>query len=115
MERIVSPPAWDQFVARQPRAHFLQQAAWGDLKAAYGWGVERVALTEGDTIVAGAQLLFRALPFPLGTMVYLPMGGYVTADDQWPVLWQAVDQSARRHHAAFLKWEPGIYRREALP
>lgn len=104
-----SPASWDAFVASQPRAHVLQQSAWGALKAAYGWQVDRVALTQGDQIVAGAQLLFRALPFRLGTMAYLPMGGYVTADDQWPDLWKAVDSSAKHHRAAFLKWEPGIF------
>src|SRR5690349_13405218 len=111
MNLIVSTPtptAWDQFVASHPRAHVLQQSAWGDLKGAFGWGVERVALTEGDQIVAGAQLLFRALPFRLGTMAYLPMGGYVTDESQWGALWSAVDAAAKKRRAAFLKWEPGI-------
>ncbi len=112
--------AWDTFVESHPRAHVLQQSAWGDLKSAYGWQADRVALTSNDQIVAGAQLLFRALPFHLGTMAYLPMGGYVTGDknvafDQWPELWRAVDQCAKRHRAAFLKWEPGIYRSGSQP
>ncbi len=110
-----TPQQWDAFVAAQPRAHALQQSAWGDLKAAYGWGVERVALEQDRQIVAGAQLLFRALPFRLGTMAYLPMGGYVTDDSQWERLWTAVATVAKRHHAAFLKWEPGIYRDESQP
>lgn len=109
MEHTVTPAAWDQFVTAHPRAHVLQQSAWGELKAAYGWGVDRVALTEGDAVVAGAQLLFRRLPVRLGTMAYLPMGGYVTRDDLWQPLWNAIDACARKHHAAFLKWEPGIY------
>jgi lipid II:glycine glycyltransferase (peptidoglycan interpeptide bridge formation enzyme) len=103
-----TPQAWDAFVTQQPRAHALQQSAWGSLKSAYGWGVERVALAENDQIVAGAQLLFRTLPFHLGTMAYLPMGGYVTDESQWPRLWEAVANVAKRHRAAFLKWEPGI-------
>src|SRR5262245_11038897 len=105
MLNIITPtPAdWDAFVANHPRAHALQQSQWGDLKAAYGWGVERVALTQNDHIVAGAQLLFRALPFHLGTMAYLPMGGYVTNDSDWSRLWEAVANVGKRHHAAFLK------------
>lgn len=107
---------WDAFVAHQPRAHVLQQAAWGDLKQAYGWTAARVALAEGDTLRAGAQLLFRALPLHLGTMAYLGMGPYVDDPALWPELWTAVDQCARQHGAAFLKWEPGIYRAgELLP
>ncbi len=117
MFRTITPSAeqWGRFVAAQPRAHALQQPAWGDLKAAYGWSFARVALADGDQLVAGAQLLFRALPFRLGTMAYLPMGGYVTSDDQWSALWDAVDACAKQQHAAFLKWEPGIYWRETPP
>lgn len=110
-----TPAQWDAFVAAQPRAHVLQTSAWGSLKAAYGWQVERVALAQDDSIVAGAQLLFRLLPFRLGTMAYLPFGGDVTDDSQWSALWSAVDACAKRHRAAFLKWEPGIYRAEPSP
>ena len=110
-----TPQQWDAFVAQQPRAHALQQSAWGDLKAAYGWDVECVALAEGDHIVAGAQLLFRTLPFHLGTMAYLPMGGYVSDASGWPRLWTAVAQRAKKHRAAFLKWEPGIYHPNPAP
>jgi lipid II:glycine glycyltransferase (peptidoglycan interpeptide bridge formation enzyme) len=114
-----SPAQWDAFVAAQPQAHVLQESAWGELKRAYGWRVERVALTEDQAddvvgaqraapVLAGAQLLFRPLPFRLGTMAYLGMGPYVTSDDQWEALWRAMDGCARKHGAAFLKWEPGI-------
>ncbi len=117
MLSTITPSAadWDAFVARQSRAHVLQQSAWGDLKSAYGWRAERVALAEGNQIVAGALLLFRPLPLHLGTMAYLPMGGYVSSADQWTALWSAVDACAKRQHAAFLKWEPGIYRDQPQP
>ncbi len=110
-----NPSAWDQFVGNHPRAHVLQQSAWGELKSAFGWGVERVTLGEGDRITGGAQLLLRALPFRLGTMAYLPMGGYVSDESQWGALWSAVDAAAKKRRAAFLKWEPGIYRSEPTP
>ncbi|MBZ0308692.1 MAG: peptidoglycan bridge formation glycyltransferase FemA/FemB family protein, partial [Anaerolineae bacterium] len=61
-----APEQWDTFVAVQPRAHVLQLSAWGDLKRAFGWEADRVALVEDGQIVAGAQLLFRRLPFRLG-------------------------------------------------
>lgn len=105
-----TPSQWDAFVASHHRAHVLQQSAWGALKAAYCWQVERVALADGGDIIAGAQLLFRRLPFRLGAMAYLPMGGFVTDESQWGALWSAVDACAKRHRAAFLKWEPGIYK-----
>lgn len=107
---IPNPEKWDSFVSRQPHAHVLQQAAWGVLKGAYGWGAARFALSDGTTIRAGAQVLFRALPLRLGTMAYLSMGPYVDEPEVWPQFWAALDGPARRHGAAFLKWEPGIYR-----
>lgn len=100
---------WDAFVSSQPRAHVLQQAAWGALKGAYGWGVERVALTDQGSIVAGAQLLFRRLPMRLGTMAYIGMGPYLTTNEIELPLWAAIDACARKNGVAFLKWEPGIY------
>lgn len=111
---IPTPSAWDAFVRAQPRAHVLQLSAWADLKGAYGWDAERVALAEGDTIIAGAQLLFRPLPFRLGTMAYLPMGPY-TPPEHERALWAAIDECAKRRGAAFLKWEPGIYRAGEQP
>ena len=109
--RTPDPTTWDAFVRTHPRAHPLQLSAWADLKSAFGWQADRVALVDADNqIVAGAQLLFRPLPLRLGTLAYLPFGGYVTQDAQWPHLWQAVKDCARQHAAAFLKWEPGFYR-----
>lgn len=99
--------SWDAFVRSQPRGHVLQLSAWGKLKAAYGWTTETVAICEKDRVIAGAQLLFRRLPFRLGTMAYLPMGFYAPPECE-SALWSAVDACARRHRAAFLKWEPGF-------
>jgi lipid II:glycine glycyltransferase (peptidoglycan interpeptide bridge formation enzyme) len=110
---------WDHFIGTHPRAHVLQQSSWGELKAAFGWDVERVALVdEHDLIMAGAQILFRRLPFRLGTMAYVAMGPLFA--DPWPspgaphdyvtgVLWHKIADVAHRHRAAFLKWEPGIF------
>jgi lipid II:glycine glycyltransferase (peptidoglycan interpeptide bridge formation enzyme) len=69
---------WDAFVVAQPRGHVLQLTDWGALKGAFGWGHERLALREGEQIVAGVQLLFRPLPLRLGTMAYLAMGPYAS-------------------------------------
>ncbi len=103
--------SWDAFVARQPRAHVLQLSAWAKLKGAYGWASAQAVVpgAHHDEIAAGAQILFRRLPLRLGTMAYLPMGPYVSADSQYPALWEAIRAQARSRRAAFLKLEPGIY------
>jgi lipid II:glycine glycyltransferase (peptidoglycan interpeptide bridge formation enzyme) len=117
MFNVIVPPTgdWDAFVAAQPRAHVLQQSAWGELKRRYGWDVARIALAENGQIVAGAQLLFHKLPFRLGTMAYLGMGPCVTDETQWQPLWEAIDRCAKQHKAAFLKWEPGVYSENSTP
>jgi lipid II:glycine glycyltransferase (peptidoglycan interpeptide bridge formation enzyme) len=109
------PSEWDAFVSSHPRAHVLQQSAWGELKGAYGWQVERVALSDDGRIVAGAQLLFRRLPLHLGTMAYLGMGPLATDAASSAELWPTIDACARRHGAAFIKWEPGICTDDEVP
>ncbi|MGJ3237627.1 MAG: lipid II:glycine glycyltransferase FemX [Anaerolineae bacterium] len=104
----LSAQRWDEFVLQHPRAYFLQLSQWGQQKTAYGWSVARVALSAGEEIVAGAQLLLHPLPLKLGMMAYLPYGGYVSDETQWQALWDAVDTCARQHGSAFLKWEPGF-------
>lgn len=104
-----SPNQWDTFVKHQPRAHILQRANWGTLKENYGWDVIRVALADGDTLFAGAQILIRPLPFGIGTMAYLPMGPYANSDGHLELLWRAIDKRLKEEGCSFLKWEPGIF------
>lgn len=103
-----TPQQWDAFVSAHPRAHILQLSSWAGQKRPYGWESARLALMKDDQIVAGAQLLFRRLPFRLGTMAYLPMGPLLVNGSWRTALWRAVDEVCRQRRAAFLKWEPGI-------
>jgi lipid II:glycine glycyltransferase (peptidoglycan interpeptide bridge formation enzyme) len=107
----ITPTAqqWDAFVLAHPRGHALQLSAWGELKSAFGWTAQRLALTHRDNIIAGAQLLFKPLPLGLGKMAYLAFGGYVSTDDHWVALWQAIRTVCQQQRVAFLKWEAGFY------
>lgn len=116
MSRALTPitpaePAWETFVAEHPQAHFLQLPAWGMLKSQFGWQSECVALIdEGESLVAGAQLLYRPLPFRLGMLAYIPKGPLATADwwqdpAQMQPLWAAIHRAAKRHGARWLKVE----------
>lgn len=51
-----SPSEWDHFLNRQVDAHLLQTAAWGEVKARFGWQVARVGLRDewGDLVAGGA-------------------------------------------------------------
>lgn len=103
-----SPHAWDSFVRQHPQGHALQLSAFASLKQLAGWKSERIAFQRGDQIIAGAQLLFRPLPLRLGTMAYLPFGPLTAEGMDVNLLWEAIHTSAKKHHAAFLKWEPGF-------
>lgn len=112
----VTAAQWDGFVTHHPDGHTLQTSDWGRLKRAFGWSAEVVAVSdEAGQIKAGAQILYRPLPLKLGTMAYIPAGPLFYESEQadsdaaWSInhqLWQAVDHTARKRHAAFLKVEP---------
>lgn len=106
---------WDEFVKSHPRGHVLQLSAWAGLKRPYGWDSLRVALQKRDKIVAGAQILFKPLPARLGHMAYLPMGPLLTLGEQRDEMWKAIHSAAKKHGAAFIKWEPGLYERGEAP
>lgn len=103
------PQTWDAFVRAHPRGHFLQLWGWGDLKAAFGWRVERVALAEpGGGLAAVAQVLLRPFPLRVGSMAYLPFGPLATTQAATDAIHAAVDSLVREQGAAFLRWEPGL-------
>jgi peptidoglycan pentaglycine glycine transferase (the first glycine) len=97
---------WDAFVLSQPRAHLLQLSGWGDLKSQFGWGAQRIALTQNNEIVAGALVLLKSLPMKLGKMAYIPLGGYAIDDTLYPALWDAIKKETG---VAFLKLEAGYF------
>ncbi len=95
---------WDAFVLAHPHGHILQSAAWGELKAAYGWQPEAVMAGQ-----AGALVLFRRLP--LGqTLAYVPRGPLADWDDTAGLerLLDALDAACRARRAICLKWEPDL-------
>jgi lipid II:glycine glycyltransferase (peptidoglycan interpeptide bridge formation enzyme) len=94
---VLSLKEWNQYISKFPEAHFMQTGEWGELKAAFGWDAVRIVIDS-----AGAQILFRKLPFGL-TIAYLPKGpiGENPGD-----IWPKIDQTCHEHHAIFLKVEP---------
>src|SRR5512140_2901253 len=97
---------WDEYLARHTArgqyscAHILQQGAWGELKAGFGWDVVRLQAGGG-----AAQVLFRRLPLGL-TFGYIPKGP-IGAD--WLGLWPELDRLCRSKRAIFLKVEPDAW------
>ena len=102
---------WDAFVAGHQQGHLLQTTRWGELKSRYGWTTERVSLSDpSQTLVAGAQILYRRLPYGLGTLAYVPKGPLVNWRDPHTVtqLVNAIEQAARARGALALTIEPEL-------
>jgi lipid II:glycine glycyltransferase (peptidoglycan interpeptide bridge formation enzyme) len=96
---------WERLVATGPNGHILQSWAWGELKARFGWRVQRLAVGN-----ACAQLLYRSLPGGLGTIAYVPKGPLVDFDDlpAFQALLHAIQPLARQRRALALKIEPNV-------
>jgi len=102
---------WDAFVALRKQGHLLQTTRWSELKSRFGWSAERVALsTRSGAIVAGAQILYRRLPYNLGTLAYVPKGPVVNWRHRGTVaqLVGALDLAARAKGALALSIEPDL-------
>ena len=59
---------WDAYLESKPNAHILQTSAWGLFKQNHGWYPKYLFSDD-----AGAQVLFRRLPFGL-SFGYIPKG-----------------------------------------
>jgi lipid II:glycine glycyltransferase (peptidoglycan interpeptide bridge formation enzyme) len=94
--------AWEEFLRGCPEVHLLQTAAWGRLKARFGWEAHPVA--SGGV---GALILFRQV-IPGVTIAYIPRGPAARPGvEPWRAadFWQEVDAVCRRFGAVFVKLE----------
>lgn len=105
----LSPADWDSFVAAHPDGHLLQTSGWATLKGCVGWQVERAALRQGETIVAGGQVLLHRLPWGQ-TLAYVPKGPLVDWRNaaQVRALLAGLCQVVAGHRPALLKLEPDL-------
>lgn len=106
---------WDEFVTGHEAGHLLQSWQWGELKATMGWKPLRVALLDGEKMVAGAQVLRRTarhLPLRLGHLAYIPRGPLL--DWSQPALvdrfFATLHSLLRQQGALTLRIEPDLAR-----
>ena len=101
---------WDRFVISHPAAHILQTSPWGELKSCFGWQDERIGITRGDTLIAGAQVLYKRLPGGIGCLAYVPKGPLVEwyDEEQSRQVINALEQNARRRGAIAVTVEPEL-------
>lgn len=73
--------AWDAFLRQVKTGDLLQSSQWARLKQQTGWEAQRLVVERDGRIVAGAQLLLRSLPFPMGKIAYVPRGPVTAANE----------------------------------
>jgi lipid II:glycine glycyltransferase (peptidoglycan interpeptide bridge formation enzyme) len=102
---------WNAFVAAHPQSHMLQCSAWADLKSAFGWQAERVGLRAGESLAAGALILYRRLPLGF-RLAYVPKGPLVDPSDEavCQTLLEAIHRRCRARRAVLLKIEPDLWK-----
>ena len=104
---ITDRALWDEFVAASPWGHPLQLWGWGETKALSHWVPYRLALMDGQKVVAGVQMLLWRLPWLRYQIVYAPRGpvaepGSVASRE----LMEAVVAWAREQHGLYVRIEP---------
>ncbi|WP_097652889.1 lipid II:glycine glycyltransferase FemX [Candidatus Chloroploca asiatica] len=102
------PSVWDAFVKQHPQGSLLQQHNWGQLKASFGWRMQRLAVVGTDgALKAGALVLFRSrYGLSIG---YTPRGPLWSGDSAIDhLLLKGLERVARRARAVFLRLEPNL-------
>lgn len=79
VETVDDCTLWDQTVLPLG-AHPLQLWGWGQVKSAGSWTAHRVLVKDkAGQVAGGAQVLARAMPWPLQRLSYIPRGPVVAA------------------------------------
>ncbi len=109
---------WDRLVLAQRHPHLLQSAAWGRLKARWGWTTAHFSWSgavaaSGPPHVAAAQVLVRRLGRGPFTMGYVPKGPLVDDSGEassWRAPLRELAAWAGRRGLVYLKMDPDIPR-----
>ena len=77
--RECEPCEWNAFLAKTPGGSYAQTSHWALAKLTAGYRARRFALSAGNGILGGAQLLVRYLPL-MGAVGYVPLGPVLRED-----------------------------------
>ena len=94
---------WDAYLESIPNAHILQTSAWGLFKQNHGWYPKYLVSDN-----AGAQVLFRRLPFGL-SFGYIPKG---PVGENWKTIIPEAISLCRQENAFVLYIEPDVWENE---
>jgi lipid II:glycine glycyltransferase (peptidoglycan interpeptide bridge formation enzyme) len=108
---------WNTALAALPYAHILQSWEWGDFKSRWGWQPTRLLWRQGETPVAAAQMLAKAIPRTPWHFLYAAKGPALDYADTSLTTHILADlaQYARQQRAIFLKIDPDVVRQYGEP
>lgn len=102
---------WDAFVDSRD-GHILQTARWAQLKRAFDWQDQQVALAHlGDTLPQAVTLmLYRSLPLNLSRLAYVPRGPVMDWNNaaMRDAMLAQLTNAARANGAFAIKFEPDL-------
>lgn len=103
---IKDKTAWNDYVNAHSGGHPLQLWGWGESKRP-GWRPVRLALVEGDTWSAAAQVLLWKIPRTKWVVAYVPRGPVGAAESTvTQELMEQVIDWARQQGAIYVRIEP---------
>lgn len=104
---ITDKAKWDEFVVKSPWGHPLQLWGWGETKRTSDWLPHRLAVMDGERIVAGVQVLLWRLPKLSYWIVYAPRGPVVEPGSEGAEkLLEALTAWARANDGLYVRLEP---------
>ena len=106
VEEVTDRAAWDTQVLALG-GHPLQLWGWGEVKSAGAWTARRILVHADGAVVGAAQVLVRALPWPLRRLSYVPRGPVLAEGaDRDAVTGAVVEWTARHVGGAAITLEP---------
>ena len=81
VSRQVKDEAWDAFLKQANTGHHVQSSAWAETKADLGWKVVRITVSEGQSIVAGIQILIGSKRW-IGKLAFASKGPVFLYEDE---------------------------------
>lgn len=105
------PVSFDTFVMNSKQNSLFQCSAWAEIKS--NWNHCLYSVTDGDTIVATAMALYRAMP--LGkTLCYIPRGPVMDYENEELVCFtlEEIRKDAKKRKAIAVRFDPAVLSRK---
>lgn len=105
IRQIMDKTQWDGFLAGHKHTPFAQSWAWGEILVADGKKVERLAIADGEKIIALAQVSYAGLPFGW-RYVFCPVGPVILNAAMETEIYRELAKYLMKQKCIFARVEP---------